>query len=531
MKVGIVSVFVDYHRRGGKNRLSLQPQIGPLLAGLLPRDIEIDVVNETFADLDWRRDYDLLFVSALHPDFDRARQISHYWRRRGARTVIGGSFATSFPDLCQPWFDAVVVGDPEGTVPRLYDDFAAGRLQARYVATRFDPERVPTPRFDLLAGKAHHPLCFEATRGCPFACEFCVLTGLGTRHHTRPVAAVVRDILAGQRMLEGLIPDIKRRIVGFCDNNLGGNIGYLRELCGALRHLRIQWYSSVTFNVIANPGLVRLMAASGCRALFVGLESFNPAALSDMRKYQNVVHKTRAALASCRAHGILVASGLMVSPLADDVEYLRRIPRYLDESGLRVPTFMAIEAPIPGTPHFRRLADEPTGAMLPDALLRDFAGYTLVVRPRKTSVDEFVAAYREALRTTFAASRRITKVLCEVPAFLARGHWFPALIDMGDMVTMQGGAAADAARTFVAGSDLAPPERVPLTEADFSSDAQRDAVLQPWRVTDRHGRVLDRFRGSAAVFPMTHRQGLSDRADGTPLSLDRLAFGSAGGEG
>ena len=97
MRVGIVSVFVDYHRRGRKNPHSPQPQIGPLLAGLLPRDIEIAVVNETSQDLDWKRDYDLLFISSLHSDMDRARQISHYWRRRGAKTVIGGSFASSFP--------------------------------------------------------------------------------------------------------------------------------------------------------------------------------------------------------------------------------------------------------------------------------------------------------------------------------------------------------------------------------------------------------------------------------------------------
>jgi hypothetical protein len=83
----------------------------------------------------------------------------------------------------------------------------------------------------------------------------------------------------------------------------------------------------------------------------------------------------------------------------------------------------------------------------------------------------------------------------------------------------------------VAGSDLAPPERVPLEDDDFVTDAERDALLQPWRVTDGHGRVLDRFRGTAAVFPMTHRHAASDRADGTPLPLDRLAYGGAGGQG
>lgn len=102
MRIGVMSVFVDYHRRGAKNRVSLQAQIGPLIAGLLPREIEIDIVNGTWQDPDWQRDYDLLFISALHSDFDRARQISHYWRRRGAKTVCGGRSHPASPSSAAP---------------------------------------------------------------------------------------------------------------------------------------------------------------------------------------------------------------------------------------------------------------------------------------------------------------------------------------------------------------------------------------------------------------------------------------------
>ena len=47
MRVGIISAFIDYHRRGAHHREFLQPQIGPLIAGLLPLDIDIDIVKET----------------------------------------------------------------------------------------------------------------------------------------------------------------------------------------------------------------------------------------------------------------------------------------------------------------------------------------------------------------------------------------------------------------------------------------------------------------------------------------------------
>ena len=132
MRIGIVSAFVDYHRRGAHHRGVLQPQAGPLLAALLPAGVEVDVINDAWTDPDWARDYDLLLISCLHSDFDRARQISHYWRRRGAKTVLGGILASTYPGLCAPWFDAVVIGDPEDTVPRLVDDFARRDLQPLY---------------------------------------------------------------------------------------------------------------------------------------------------------------------------------------------------------------------------------------------------------------------------------------------------------------------------------------------------------------------------------------------------------------
>lgn len=168
MKVGIIAVYVDYNRRGEHHRGLLQPQIGPLIAALLPADADVHVLNDTWDDPDWRRDYDLLFISCLHSDFDRARQIGHYWRRRGARTVFGGTFASTYPRLCQPFFDAVVVGDAEGVVATIYADACRGALEPVYVAPAYDPARMPTSRFDLICDRQVLPLSFEVTRGCPF---------------------------------------------------------------------------------------------------------------------------------------------------------------------------------------------------------------------------------------------------------------------------------------------------------------------------------------------------------------------------
>ncbi|HKA39763.1 MAG TPA: radical SAM protein [Burkholderiales bacterium] len=503
MKIGIISVYVDYHRRGRKNRLAMQPGIGPLLAGLLPRGDEVEIINETWRDPDWRRDYDLLFISSLHPDFDRARQVSHYWRRRGAKTVYGGPLASAYPDLCQPYFDTVVVGDPEASIPVVRADFARRALKARYTSNAFRSEEARPPRFDLVNSQSYTPLCLEATRGCPFECEFCVLTGLGTRHEIRPVADVLRDIRRGQEAVRSRWQPWRHRVIGFFDNNLGGNLAYLRELCAALTPLGLQWYAAVTFNVAANPELVQMMSRAGCRVLYVGLESFNPVTIRDMNKSQNVVRKIRAVIDNCRRNGILLISGLMISPLTDDLDYLQAIPAHLEACGLHIPRFICFESPIPGTPHFRRLAAQRDPVLLPNALLRDFTGYTLTVRPARAPLDEFVGAYREVISKVYAPWRRLRKLADDLSYFVPGGYWFPALL--GTIDTLSVDPAPDPARSLVAGSDAPPSETVPLGTSDFDSEEEFARVMTPWRVTDASGAALPQWLTAQPVFERESR--------------------------
>lgn len=503
MRIGIFFVFTDYHRRGAKNRVSMQPQIGPLIAGLLPDSDDIEIVNETWEDIDFSRSYDLVFVSVMHSDFDRARQVSHYFRRRGALTVVGGYFASAHPGLCGRYFDAVAIGDPEDVVPRIRQDAANRRLLPVYRGMPTPPSLRRRPRYELIAGRALHPLGVEASRGCPFTCEFCVLNGAPTGFRPRPVADVIGEIRDARERLKRLLPRFKWNILSFTDNNFGGQPSHLRALCAALEPLKLRWVAAVTLNVITRPDLVAALSRAGCQCVFVGLESFNPAALADMKKHQNAAHKVRAAIDLCLDHGIVVMSGLMVSPLVDDLAYLEALPDHLRASGLGVPTFMSFETPLPGTPHFSRLAASPEPAFMPGALLRDFNGYTLTTRPRHAEPGAFVEAFLRTQRRVFAPSARLAKLAYDLPRLARRGRWFAGAVDVVDMLTMQGGAAPAAGRTLIAGTDAPPPETVPLTDADFETDAEREDLMRPLRVADEHGFALPAWRPAqdAAVLP------------------------------
>ena len=510
MRVGIITVFIDHHRKGLHHRFNPQPQVGPLIAALLPRWVEVEIINDTWTDPDWTKDYDLLFLSGLQSDFDRTRQIAHYWRQRGAKVVCGGIMATLYPELCGPYVDAVAIGDCETTVPAIFRDFCRGELKPIYQSAEYDPVTTPLPRLDLIAHHQILPITLEATRGCPFSCEFCALPGMGTRFHARPPERVVRDIQAAQSMLEGRIPWYKRRLVAFSDNNIGGNLSHLKRLCEALTPLGIRWGASATFNVVSNLDLVKAMSRSGCRYLYVGVESFNPRTIQDMRKYQNALDRTRTVLDQCQRHGILMETGMLVNPMVDDCEYIRSIPGRLRSVGFHVPTHMSFECPIPGTPLFFRLAAQPTPVMLPNALLRDFTGHTLVTRPQYAAVTEFVEVYKQTTREVFSIGPRFRKGMGDLSRLLPRGYVVPAMIDLQNTIVYRWQPRQD--RTFIAGTEPAPPEvaKVPFTADDFESEQQRREIMEPWKVTDADGRVLPEWLHAHGDVTLQRRQSVAN---------------------
>jgi hypothetical protein len=512
MKVGIIAVYMDSHRRGHHHRGILQPQIGPLIAGLLPPGVDIDVVNDTWTDPDWTKDYDLLFISSLHSDFDRARQISHYWRRRGAKTVYGGTFASTYTGLCRPYFDSIVVGDAEGSVPAVFDDFCHRRLQPVYVSGPYNPEAVRTPRVDLLAQQIRFPVSLEGTRGCPFFCDFCALTGIGTRYHTRPPEAIIHDIRVMQEQLRGLVPSPMLRVVTFYDNNLGGNLAYLSRLCELMAPLNLRWGAAVTFNVVSNRELVEALNRAGCRLLFVGIETFNPVTLNDMRKFQNVIDKTRSVIDHCIENGIMIESGLLINPVTDDADYVGRIPDYLRESHLYLPNFLSFEAPFPGTPYFERLAVAEKPAMMPNAMLRDFNGYSLVIRPQRETVENLIDAYERLRERAFSPRARLRKLAGDLPVLLSNKRWCTSFMDT--IHILEGRPSPHPDRTHIPETDIPPPEanQVPFTASDFDSEEQRRAILDPFPVTDAEGRVLPQWLTPLKVFEERGRVSLAARS-------------------
>lgn len=391
MKIAIVSTYTHPTRLRIKEPSVMQSAVPELIAGLCPEDAEIEIYNEKETDIPLDRDWDLVFFSYLHSYYEHTKVLATLLRRRGVVTVAGGRHANHFPEDVLRYFDAVVTDEPEANVPALIEDFSHGKLQRRYDRTSTGPAAIRPLRYDLIDFSTNRVRIpgIEASRGCPFKCNFCVLTG-HEKYRYRPVADVIHEIetkMHWNRNWCGLIDNC----FSFLDNNLGGSPKYLRELCEALLPLKKIWGCALTFNVLKDETLVKLMSRAGCRYVYTGLESLNPESISAMNKGQNKLSEVGRTIQRTCESGILLSFGLIVGSDGDTNTYLERLPEYLTELGNHSITFLGIVCPYPETPFFRELAAE--GRLLRGTSIRDYDGYTLCHRPKNLHPTEVVEHY------------------------------------------------------------------------------------------------------------------------------------------
>jgi len=234
------------------------------------------------------------------------------------------------------------------------------------------------------------------TRGCPCNSEFsCWHYIFGRRVRHVPVPNVVRDI----RESGG-------RSFIFLDDNIVGDAAYARELFQAIRPLGIRWAGQATLAVARNEELLSLARASGCIALFFGLESVSESRLKTLRKSIKDLADIQEALRTVKAHGIYLHASVIFGFDDDTYDTFPDTLAFLERSRISSAS-INILTPYPGTEVFRRLRQE--GRLLTEDWSR-YAHSTAEFRPKNMSPLELQAgrlwASREYTRSS-AVLRRL----------------------------------------------------------------------------------------------------------------------------
>ncbi len=394
------------------------------VAALLPREWELRLVDRnveplTAADLAWA---DLVMTGGMMPQQRDALEVIRLAHAAGKPVVVGGPDVTASPEVYRR-AEFQVHGEAEEVLADLVADLERGARSGTYAATRFpDVTRSPVPRFDLLHLDRYMHVGVQFSRGCPFDCEFCNVIELNGR---RPRTKTVPQVMAELEALHALG---WRGHVDFVDDNLIGNRRAVKPLLRALadwieaHRYPFEFSTEASLDLADEEELLDLMRGANFFAVFVGIETPDPAALAEAHKLQNTRRDIADSIGRIHRAGIFVNGGFIIGFDAERGSVAEPMVNCIEATAIPV-CMVGLLYALPGTRLARRLAAE--GRLRPDpfAVGEDDAdqctsGLNYATgRPRA----EMLADYRRVLERIYSPEAYFGRV-CRVTRQLDRSR-------------------------------------------------------------------------------------------------------------
>ena len=403
-----------------KSELFAFPPLGLLyVAALTPSSYEIILYDENVEPQplnvnDFADQVDLVALTVMTSQAPRAYQLADEFRKRGIPVVMGGIHPTILPQEAKQHASAVIIGEAEGTWEKFLIDWESNSIQPFYRNERFPSlEGLPFPRRDLLSRESYIiPDTINVFRGCPHNCSFCSVTRFfGRTYRYRPLPEVIREIekilvqspvSPGRKFLGNLLwKRISHPIIGFMDDNIFGGEktrDYTAKLLKALIPLKFYWGGQASVNIAKDEKLLELAAKSGCKVLFIGLESINPKSLKEARKRVNLLENYHKAVKTFHKHGIAVIGAFVFGFDSDDPHIFRETLEFSQAVKLDAMQ-VSILTPLPGTALWEKLEKE-NRIITKDWKMYDFT--YAVYKPRNFTPEELKNAREQAHRRAYS---------------------------------------------------------------------------------------------------------------------------------
>ena len=296
-------------------------------------------------------------------------------RERGVTVVVAGSDATDHPGMyLRHGATAVIAGEGEVTLVHLLDAFRRGasdltdvegiafRRNGSVVRTApraivRDLDAAPRPAWDLVDVERYRAIWLgrhgsfsmniSTTRGCPFHCNWCAKPIYGQRYTARSPDDVADEIA-------WLRATYRPDHLWVTDDIFGLKPGWVEAFAGALAERNaVTPFTCLMRADGVSVSIVSLLAAAGCRMVWIGAESGSQRVLDSMEKGTRVGQIDGAAR---RLHdagidvGFFLQFGYPGETLADIEQTLAMVSRCgPDDIGV------SVSYPLPGTPFHDRV--------------------------------------------------------------------------------------------------------------------------------------------------------------------------------
>jgi radical SAM superfamily enzyme YgiQ (UPF0313 family) len=297
-------VFIEPKAPGGHifSRFAL-PRIGIFILGTMMKNrgwnVEIVVEDiEQVKESDYS-DADIVGISTITPTAMNAYKIADEVKKLGIPVIMGGPHVTFEADEALAHSDFVIRGEGELPLMKFMDAWENGdgydkvpnlsyRRNGKIIhnplnAFESNLDQFPLCDFTLIKSKKSLKVIpIQTSRGCPYDCSFCSVTGMfGKKYRFRSTAHIIEELRSYKD---------SGKFIFFYDDHFGANKKRAKELLEAIirENLGFKWSTQIRVDVAKDLELLRLMKKAGCHTLFIGIESFNPESLKEMKKHQTV---------------------------------------------------------------------------------------------------------------------------------------------------------------------------------------------------------------------------------------------------
>ena len=424
-------VLINPHPIGnvGEENVSVLNQM-PVNLGYLktltPKHWQVDIIDETQEPaIDDAGDItfggaDLVGITSVSYQADRAYQIATACKKRGISVIMGGIHATSHPEEAAKYVDCVVIREAVTLWENIITDFDKGCLQKRYDGGLTPMEIYHGLRSDRAFLKDKYKYRYSGiitTAGCPFSCEFCSVPQFqGKKYRERPIEDVLDELESIKGQYRGLI---------LTDENFYGHgkksNERVRDLFKGMveRGIYQNWFGFTSLNIYKDDETLDYMVKSGCVGVLIGIESINEEALKTMNKNVNLrisIEKYFGAIENIRKHGLAVWGTMVFGNDADTPETFKQVADFVLDSHVDIMT-CGILCPFINTPLYMRLKGD--GRLFRTNFPEDWKYYTshhLTYILKNMSLQELIDGFQylfdkiystEVLRKRFQNAKEI----------------------------------------------------------------------------------------------------------------------------
>jgi len=173
----------------------------------------------------------------------------------------------------------------------------------------------------------------RTARSCAFACSFCDYPSRAGVLTVASVATVERELRSLERL--GV------RHVVFVDDTFNVPLGRFRELCQMMirNEFGFDWYSYFRCSQVKDDFTFDLMKESGCKAVFLGIESGDPHVLQNMNKAATL-DQYRYGIEQLQKRGIITFASFFVGFPGETEQSIQNTINFINEAS---PTFFRSE--------------------------------------------------------------------------------------------------------------------------------------------------------------------------------------------